>query len=652
MFDFFKSRSRLADPVNTVETAIDHVAKAKAIASKRFVRLQQEPPGRLKDVTERMADHFGVSKLAEKANARVFKSSADEHFFLKTNRNIWFKVVDKSEVAEAPKTDRPKIAVPDGLDKQQKRDFIVKTLQGLLAQRGIHPAEGQEQAAVAALRDIEKKEGILNSIRQLMTDAIIGKKDHDGLPTTLNAVEKAVIEARSYRGARSILTELEMQDPLKYPLWNKLGSSIRNAVEGWGFERINVDSPEFMRRLSGLVQSPVTLNNTIEVIADNASEVSLHRKLILDPSVRSIHMSNWKIHNDASGKQFLALLAEKKRLQPDTDIQVIVDGNVAHSDLELEGLLKTFSAQNQIPVTFWADGGLGMHEKKIVLNGDSAEPEVLVSDRNLGDDYLSADPSIGWLGTAVLISGPAARVAENNFRRLNNRAAEIPPREGDVAPKHMALLEGDPNMMAPGSGTETVVEFSDIPGPTNPQNFAKAMTAAIASAKAGRDIIRIDQGYLMDIPGVGMELMRAAGRGVEIELLTNSKGSNDVSTLVGPSLVFVNKLDRFKNVKARTRYDATNPDRKLTTDHRKIGTVTNKKTGEGIAFGGSGNFHGRSLYYEAETTWMAQGKRTVAQINNAFGAIFNNDSQSGPLGTVEPLNEYDAFLYDFLKRAF
>jgi phosphatidylserine/phosphatidylglycerophosphate/cardiolipin synthase-like enzyme len=626
------------------DSARDLLDKATRVANSvkqyRLVRTEM-PPGDLQDVTSRVGKRIGFRTLAEHG-AKIFHAS-NGTFFVQGREGTWYRVVGREAQAPGhPNKSSFLKSIPKGLTKHERQDFVMAALMTEFARRGVSPQAGNEHQAFGAIRDIERSPGLEAFIGNALTAALLAQKRHHGLPEQLSDAERVVVSARTLRAATSLRTEADMHDSPKYPSWHHLSDTISQSVTASGIAQTPVTSPEFMERLAGLAGSIVTRGNKTTVIGDNAAELLLHEKLFLDPQTHSIHLSNWKIHADAVGRRELELLARKKRLDPSADIVVIVDGNIAANDLPVNQMLQSFSSRTGIPVVYSSDGALGMHEKKIVINGATSNAKVIMSDRNMGDEYLVSDPAKGWLGTAMFIEGPAARVAENDFRKLLNHAASLQAAAGKEGVVTLPLLDGDPMALVSYRGQDSVVMHSDIPGPENAEHFGKVLTGILDAARAGRDIIRLDQGYLMDVPGVGPALRRAAHRGVDIELLTNSRKSNDVTLITGPSLEFMQSLSLYPNVHVRVRVG--------TTDHRKIGTVTDLQTGEGVAFGGSGNLHGRSFYYEVETGAVVQGKDAVDQMNQTFGAVYGNDAQSERLGVVEPMNVYERFWYDMMKR--
>jgi len=169
------------------------------------------------------------------------------------------------------------------------------------------------------------------------------------------------------------------------------------------------------------------------------------------------------------------------------------------------------------------------HEKHLIVDGQRA----ILGGMNVADEYLfGGDPAHpepivvmgvarpAWRDTDVLIEGPAAADAYQAFARnwLTLTGETLPP----------------PNPPAvPADGDAYVQIVQHRPGEDGDHHTAAVLIEALATLKAGQRAL-ISNAYFLPTAALThyrQALVRAARRGVDVRVLTNSRESTDEAAI-------------------------------------------------------------------------------------------------------------------------
>jgi cardiolipin synthase len=157
------------------------------------------------------------------------------------------------------------------------------------------------------------------------------------------------------------------------------------------------------------------------------------------------------------------------------------------------------------------------HRKMVVIDGRRA----FVGGVNIGDEYAGTKRSHErWRDLGMRIDGPAAADLEKLFRsNWREEKGEVPP-----------AWRQDPAPVEAGGEAEVMIVNG---GPHHNRSMIRsAFRLAIAGAS---DSVRIINPYFVPGPRVVRSLLRAAARGVEVQLLLPSKSDVPVVRLVSRS---------------------------------------------------------------------------------------------------------------------
>jgi len=170
--------------------------------------------------------------------------------------------------------------------------------------------------------------------------------------------------------------------------------------------------------------------------------------------------------------------------------------------------------KNGIEVIRYEDGDRGAdiwHVKMIIAD----EKYAIVGGMNFGDPYSHKDPSgEKWRDTDVLYSGPAVQDSIKIFADTWNKEVE----SKDLS--YNAIEMSSDISYDSGKAKISVVL-------QNPPTDSKILTSMVKGIYGASNIINIENAYIIAIPVVYEAIKDARGRGVEVNILTNSYKSID-----------------------------------------------------------------------------------------------------------------------------
>lgn len=252
------------------------------------------------------------------------------------------------------------------------------------------------------------------------------------------------------------------------------------------------------------------VGNTLDHHADSAAalEEMLRRIAVAE---RWIHLENYIIRDDHTGRRFADALAERARAG--VRVRVLYDAlgsfGTSHgywSRLEQAGAaVRAFHpVLSTRPFEIFSRD----HRKLLLVDGGRA----MIGGLCIGDDW-SGDPARGrqpWRDTMLTICGPAAAALDRAFGRIWARAGAPLPAEEFAA-------EAEP------CGTSTVRVVAGVPGQARIYRVVQLL-AAVAAER-----LWITDAYLVAPPPLFASLLDAARGGVDVRLLV--PGASDLPIL-------------------------------------------------------------------------------------------------------------------------
>lgn len=304
----------------------------------------------------------------------------------------------------------------------------------------------------------------------------------------------------------------------------------------------------------------------------NGEASFLERLALIDEAERSIYVQALIFKADTVGCAIADRLIAKKREVPDMDIQVIVDAYANIQDYDAQMLyfelmdagIRVHGYEplylewiDEINLEDWTAGNKRYHEKYFVVDGERA----VVGGMNIGDEYarIGDEPALIWRDQDIYLEGPVVRditsaFEENarHFRRIHDRRPEILESDGywdawrhvhpalrervtealgrdrawnrpEIAPLDTEDLAS--RRVESERHDDVVVQFVRSRPRLGERWIDEIYRTRIAAAESS---IVIANAYFIPTDELVGALTGAAGRGVEVTVITNSKETNDI----------------------------------------------------------------------------------------------------------------------------
>lgn len=348
--------------------------------------------------------------------------------------------------------------------------------------------------------------------------------------------------------------------------------------------------PGFISEFEQVTGGRFTSGNSARFLINGPASFEVKDALIRSAK-KSLLISSWAFYDDTTGYQAAQMLIAKKR--EGLDVKVMIDSkvNVGHGkkvvkmmqDAGIEVLKVQESRANDI----W-------HVKVMIADDQYA----VAGGQNFGDVYSHKGGTILWRDTDVVFSGPAvldakrllagtwnAYARKNGFKTIDARNLAGLPYEG-------------------GSARVAVVM-------QNPPQSSPILTSIIKAMYAATRNINIENAYFVSLPVVTQAVLDARARGVEVNILTNSKESIDPEGVVIVEAMYkclIPLAEAGANIYLYNGWRSPGD-----TLHSKFMTVDGE-----FADIGSYNLHPRGERYDTEVNVNILDRASVAQLDAAF----------------------------------
>jgi len=307
---------------------------------------------------------------------------------------------------------------------------------------------------------------------------------------------------------------------------------------------------------------------------------------------KSLFISSWAFYDDTTGYEAAQMLIAKKK--EGVIVQVMIDNNVSSSHGR-----KVVKMMEEAGVEVVrhndADRGGDIWHVKIMIADDKY---AVAGGMNFGDVYSHKGAgSVKWRDTDVMFSGPAVLEAKRLMgAEWNGQVAQkrLPFKSVDISGAQNADFEG-------GSARLAVVL-------SNPPKSSPILVSIIKAMYGATKTINIENAYFVAIPVVSQAVIEARARGVEVNILTNSKESIDAE---GKPIVDAMAKCLIPLVQAGAKvYLKQGAEQTL---HSKFMTVDGE-----FASIGSYNLHPRGERSDSELNVNVLDRGAVAELDAAF----------------------------------
>ncbi|MCK5357519.1 MAG: phosphatidylserine/phosphatidylglycerophosphate/cardiolipin synthase family protein [Elusimicrobiales bacterium] len=375
----------------------------------------------------------------------------------------------------------------------------------------------------------------------------------------------------------------------------------------------------FLKEMESLSGAKFTDGNTSEFLIDGKASFGMKDKLIKEAK-KSIYIASYSFHDDITGYETSdMLIAQKKK---GIDIKIIVD----HKVVNTSGRIVKRMQKAGIEVIRYIDSkrtGDYWHVKLLMVDDKYA----IVGGMNYADYYSHKNPDTPqWRDTDVLYTGPAVMESRKIFAGIWN---------GLIKEKKLSFDSMDENINsneASGGSARIAVMYWNPPlgSPTILLSIIKAIYGAT-------ERINIENPYYVAVPAITQAVLDAKARGVEVNILTNSKKSIDRD---GKPMADVIIKGLIPLVSSGINVYLKKGD----TLHSKFMTI------DGVYCNiGSYNFHPRSERYDTEMNISIIDPASVKQLNE----VFEEDlAEAIKINTVEDLEYEPGWLAKMMEKYF
>jgi cardiolipin synthase len=346
----------------------------------------------------------------------------------------------------------------------------------------------------------------------------------------------------------------------------------------------------FVREYEQATGARFTDGNSARFLINGPASFEVKDALIRSAK-KSLLISSWAFYDDTTGYQAAQMLIAKKN--EGVDVKVMIDSkvNVGHGKKVVAMMQKA---------------GIEVLKIKESRANDIWHVKVLIADdqyavaggQNFGDVYSHKGGTILWRDTDVVFSGPAVLEAK---RLLAGEWNKYAAKNGlkNVDSRNLAGLPYE------GGNARVAVVMQ------NPPQSSPILTSIIKAMYAATRNINIENAYFVSLPVVTQAVLDARARGVEVNILTNSKESIDPEGVVIVEAMYkclIPLAQAGANIYLYNGWRSPGD-----TLHSKFMTVDGE-----FADIGSYNLHPRGERYDTEVNVNILDRGSVAQLDAAF----------------------------------
>ncbi len=357
----------------------------------------------------------------------------------------------------------------------------------------------------------------------------------------------------------------------------------RYAPRGAGEDSL-LNEEGFIQEMETLTGSKFNSGGNAEFLINGPASFAVKDRLMREAQ-KSIYIASYAFYDDVTGNETVDILLAKKK--EGVDIKVIVDNKMAYifggrllKKMEAAGIEVIRYAETDRPHDY-------LHIKMLLVDGNYS----VIGGMNYGDVYSHKGNSLKWRDTDVLYTGPAVIESMKVFAKIWN-----PRTKGGLR------LVTVPENTDIGGGQARISVLYSNPPTLKPVILLGMLKGIYGATKR----VNIENAYILAIPALTQAIFDARTRGVEVNILTNSKESIDSD---GKSMAeaILNSVKLFAAAGANVYL------KQGQTLHSKFMTV------DGVYCSvGSYNLHPRSERYDTEMNIGIIDPSSTARIDAAF----------------------------------
>lgn len=410
---------------------------------------------------------------------------------------------------------------------------------------------------------------------------------------------------RAVTGMRGLTTQAKGQ---AYPEWFSLSETMSSRLTN------DLQSNNASNILS-LSKSEWSQASAIELLVNGKASFK-KRDELLSGAEKTIHILTWSVYDDVTGAALANLLIAKKNKNPQLDIRIIVDGQVAATPGHHVQLDRMEAAG--ILVNRWSNSKLsymGQHRKMMLVDGQY----MVAGGLNFGDVYSHKNSDLNvprWRDTDIYVEGAPAVKGEDLFVKMWNEQLTEPHMVKHRS-SHMnvatvsATLGASLGATASLSSGGALVSLIDH-DPREPQQGSTIMMTILKMIRQAQRSIDIENAYVILFPALAQEIEQAIKDGKTVRVLTNSSESVDEPVVSIPILRSAHAL---KTMGAQVFVK-----KGKNTLHSKFMVVDDE-----LAMIMSYNLHPRSERVEGEMAILVQDKAFTKMVKDQFELDIKED---------------------------
>jgi len=378
------------------------------------------------------------------------------------------------------------------------------------------------------------------------------------------------------------------------------------------------DAPSFNATLDRTTNSRNTAGNKLTMLFDGAKSFPERNKMI-DGAKESINLQTFIFASDDTGWELANRLAAKAR--EGVKVKVIYDGMGSNrADPKMFQMMQAAGVE-VMPYAKPLDQPWNLndrwHEKHLIVDGKAS----IEGGMNIANEYAfggsgkmvfsrgktATEP---WRDADMKLEGPAVHDTQAAFLRNWESVG------GKVGAEEKAKLFPPLSPSVDGSKVRVVQHRPDQEGDANTTNlYRQAIDTATRS-------ITIENAYFLPPKELRDALVRAAHRGVDVKVMTNSRASNDTGVVSDAARYFYDDLIK-AGVKVFEKQGAT--------IHSKTATFDGA-----FSLVGSANLNGRSDGRDSEDVLAVRDTTVATQLEARFAS---GVSQTKPVTGQDLKNE-------------
>lgn len=362
------------------------------------------------------------------------------------------------------------------------------------------------------------------------------------------------------------------------------------------------DSPSFNATLDRTTSSRNTAGNKLTMLFDGASSFPERNKMI-DGAKESINLQTFIFASDDTGWDLANRLAAKAK--EGVKVRVIYDGMGSNrADPKMFEMMKAAGVEVKAyakPLEQPWNLNDRWHEKHLIVDGKAS----IEGGMNIANEYAfggsgkmvfsrgktATEP---WRDTDMKLEGPAVHDTQAAFLKNWETIG------GKVSPEEKTKLFPGITPSLDGAKVRVVQTRPDQEGDSNTTNlYRQAIDTATKS-------ITIENAYFVPPKELRDALIKAARRGVDVKVMTNSRASNDTGVVSDAARYFYDDLIK-AGVKVFEKQGAT--------VHSKTATFDGA-----FSLVGSANLNGRSDGRDSEDVLAVRDNSVAKQLEARFAS--------------------------------